>query len=223
MARISSTTLFNFTDSLDHLKDNLTRGIYCCNTYEALPKRNTGYSVPMTCFCDIPLSSIKEHFEWYGRYGIGIKRQFARSLGVKPVWYVTSGDPFVKELVQKQILSEYEKRHLLPYLKKFMGNQHFTNNTIKRKKFYDEREWRFIPDGVSAEPLFKSNDHTHLIEPYCKQRMKIDPDAVEYVIIKDESEYSDMFKLFKQIAPRTVASEIWASKLLNSRQIEKDF
>lgn len=34
MARISSSTLFNFTDSIDHLVDNLKNGFYCHNTYE---------------------------------------------------------------------------------------------------------------------------------------------------------------------------------------------
>ena len=96
MARISSSTLFNFTDSIDHLVNNLKYGFYCHNTYEKLPLKNNGYRVPMACFCDIPLSLISEHFDWYGRYGIGIKRTYARQNGVKPVWYVTSESNLVK-------------------------------------------------------------------------------------------------------------------------------
>ncbi|MEQ8811092.1 MAG: abortive infection system antitoxin AbiGi family protein, partial [Imperialibacter sp.] len=69
MPRISSTTLFNFTDKLDYLIDNLKNGIYCSTIYEKLPARNCGYRVPMACFCDIPLSLISDHFQWYGRYG----------------------------------------------------------------------------------------------------------------------------------------------------------
>ena len=141
MARISSTTLFNFTDKLNYLIDNLKQGFYCHNTYEKLPLKNNGYRVPMTCFCDIPLSLIKEHFDWYGRYGIGIKRIYARAQGVEPVWYVTSESKLVRSLVKNGNLLEYEKKYILPYLKQFMGNQYFQKeNREKRKKYYDKRE-----------------------------------------------------------------------------------
>lgn len=86
MARISSQTLFNFTDTIEFLIDNLENGFYCHTTFEKLPYGKNGYRVPMACFCDIPLSLIKEHFNWYGRYGIGIKKSYGRELGVKPVW-----------------------------------------------------------------------------------------------------------------------------------------
>ena len=117
MSRISSTTLFNFTDSIDYLIDNLKNGIYCANTYEKLPIVSNGYRVPMASFCDIPLSLIKEHFDWYGRYGIGIKRIYAREKGVKPVWYITKENQFIRLLIRKNELTEYERRYLLPYLK----------------------------------------------------------------------------------------------------------
>ena len=156
MSVLSSTTLFNFTDSLDYLIDNLKQGIYCHNSYEKLPLKNNGYRVPMACFCDIPLSLIKEHFDWYGRYGIGIKRTYARTHGVKPVWYITSESKLAKDLVKNKELPEYERKHLLPYLKQFMGNQYFPKTgKPKRKKFYDEREWRYLPDDNLVEPLFK--------------------------------------------------------------------
>ena len=106
MALLSSTTLFNFTDSIDFLLNNLKEGFYCCDTFERLPLRNNGYRAPMTCFCDIPLSLINEHFDWYGRYGIGIKRTCARKLGVKPVWYVTSESNLVKSIVKSKNLDE---------------------------------------------------------------------------------------------------------------------
>jgi hypothetical protein len=120
MARISSSTLFNFTDKLEFLVSNLQKGIYCSDNYEKLPLMNNGYSVPMTCFCDIPLSLIKEHLEWYGRYGIGLKRSYARNLGVKPVWYVTSENNYVKNLTRATEISENERKNILPYLKEIL-------------------------------------------------------------------------------------------------------
>ena len=109
MSRISSSTLFNFTDNIEFLINNLQNGFHCGTHYEKLPLKNDGYRVPMACFCDIPLSLIKEHFDWYGKYGIGIKRSYARELGVKPIWYITSEDQFVKLLVKNRKLTDYEK------------------------------------------------------------------------------------------------------------------
>lgn len=78
MVRISLIILFNFIDNFDYLVSNLKDGFYCYNIYEKLFVKNNGYCVLMVCFCDIFLSLIKEYFDWYGCYGIGIKRIYVR-------------------------------------------------------------------------------------------------------------------------------------------------
>lgn len=223
MARISSTTIFNFTDRFEFLINNLTEGFYCSDTYEKLTIRNNGYRVPMTCFCDIPLSLIKEHFEWYGRYGIGIKRTYAKKLGVKPVWYVTKENHFVKSIIDKKVMNEYERKHLLPYLKQFTGFQEHKNGEKKRKKFYDEREWRFIPDNSLVEPFFGRS--RSLISPreIEQQRMKLDLNAIEYIIIDNEKEFIKIIPVLKELSNEKVSYEFLLSKIMTSKQIERDF
>jgi len=226
MSRISSNTLFNFTDTFNRLIDNLHNGIFCNNTYEELPLKNNGYKVPMACFCDIPLSLIKEHFEWYGRYGIGINRSYARELGVQPVWYITSENNLAKKLVESQKLSDYERRELLPYLKKFMGNQEFNNGIQKRKKFYDEREWRYIPKKAIVEPLFgiKKANIDNSEDKNRFDRMRLLMQAVEYIIIDKESELDKLaIELNKLSASSGVNYEWLLSKVITARRIENDF
>lgn len=226
MARISSSTLFNFTDSIDHLVDNLKNGFYCHNTYEKLPLKNNGYRVPMACFCDIPLSLISEHFDWYGRYGIGIKRTYARQNGVKPVWYVTSESNLVRNLVKNTDLSEYERKHLVPYLKQFIGNQQYKDGKEKRKKFYDEREWRYIPDNSLVELYFGTKAQREKTE--AKQngdRMKLDLNEVEYIIIEKETDVDRMIKELRTIANKDekLKFESLIAKIMTAKQIERDF
>lgn len=226
MARISSSTLFNFTDSIDHLVDNLKNGFYCHNTYEKLPLKNNGYRVPMVCFCDIPLSLISEHFDWYGRYGIGIKRTYARQNGVKPVWYVTSESNLVRNLVKNTDLSEYERKHLVPYLKQFIGNQQYKDGKEKRKKFYDEREWRYIPDNSLVELYFGIKAQREKTE--AKQngdRMKLDLNEVEYIIIEKETDFDRMIKELRTIANKDekLKFESLIAKIMTAKQIERDF
>ncbi|MFD2034009.1 abortive infection system antitoxin AbiGi family protein [Belliella marina] len=226
MARISSSTLFNFTDSIDYLVNNLKDGFYCHNTYEKLPLRNNGYRVPMACFCDIPLSLIKEHFDWYGRYGIGIKRTYARKQGVKPVWYVTSESNLVRNLVKQESLSEYERKHLLPYLKQFLGNQAYQSGKEKRKKFYDEREWRYIPDNSLVEFFFglkaQREKRTAMQNG---ERMKLDLNQVEYIIIEKESDFDKMINEIRKITNgnKELKFENLIAKIMTAKQIERDF
>ena len=225
MTRISSTTLFNFTDSIDFLISNLKEGFYCSYGYEKLPLRNNGYKAPMACFCDIPLSLIKEHFDWYGRYGIGVKRSYARENGVQPVWYVTSESNLVKSLVKKKILSDYEKKHLLPYLKQFIGSQYFEKEKKeKRKKFYDEHEWRYIPDHTLVEPFFGINKKSIPTSKIIPPRMKLDLTQVEYIIIDNETEFNKLILELKSISTsKKVSYETLVSKIITSKQIERDF
>ena len=98
---LSSTTLFNFTDTFDHLVSNLKNGFYCGEIYEKLPIKNivSGYRVPMVRFCDIPLGQINEHLEWYGNFSIGIKRDYAREVhGINPVWYLHPDNLILRKL-----------------------------------------------------------------------------------------------------------------------------
>jgi hypothetical protein len=226
MARISSSTLFNFTDSIEYLINNLKDGFYCHNTYEKLPLRNNGYRVPMACFCDIPLSLIKVHFDWYGRYGIGLKRTYARQQGVKPVWYVTSESNLVRNLVKQDALSEYERKHLLPYLKQFLGNQSYKGGSDKRKKFYDEREWRYIPDSSLVEVYFGTKAQREKKKATQNgERMKLDLNQVEYIIIEKESDFDRMIVELRKIAneDRELKFENLIAKIITARQIERDF
>jgi len=223
MTTISSTTLFNFTDKLEYLIDNLENGFYCANTYESLPTGANGYVAPMVCFCDIPLSLIKEHFNWYGRYGIGIKRAYARSLGVNPVWYVTSENRLVTNLIKTKELPDYERKYLLPYLKKFLGYQKYKDNTYKRKKLYDEHEWRFIYDPNLVESLI-GQLVIHNTENESDMRMPLDLNEIEYIIIKNETEFDKMLEKLEQLSKtKGIRYETLISKLITAKQIERDF
>ncbi|MDR2914547.1 MAG: hypothetical protein LBV74_06920 [Tannerella sp.] len=225
MARISSETLFNFTDSIDYLIDNLTEGIYCHNTEEKLPFGKNKYRAPMACFCDIPLSLIKEHFDWYGRYGIGLKRSYARELGVKPVWYVTSENPMVRNLVKQKSHTENELRNLIPYLKQFIGYQRYSlEGRDKRKKFYDEREWRYIAAPGQVEIFFGQKAIRSMSQAIQKnERMKLDLNAIEYIIIDKSADVKTLLPVLKKIATTTVSFETLVSKIITATQIERDF
>jgi hypothetical protein len=224
MSRISSNNLFNFTDNINYLISNLQNGIYCSINYERLPLTNNGYKAPMCCFCDIPLSLIHEHFKWYGRYGIGIKRNYARELGVKPVWYITSENNFIKNISKDKKISEYQRKYVIPYLKQFIGHQLNQKGKNVRKKFYDEREWRYISDTKLVEPLFGKQLTDKQKQPMsANKRMKIDLTAVEYIFVDNENEVERIIKELKIISIGKIKYEYLISKILTAKKIETDF
>ena len=145
---ISSNTLFNFMMKYDFLVQALENGLWPRYSIEA-HWNGKHFAIPMLCFCDIPLSHIKKHLSEYGEYGIGVTKEFAQKQNITPVQYIASGTTMMNKI--NNFIKTFEKpsecknidykEYLLYYIKKVNGK----NCKNKNQKFYDEREWRYIP------------------------------------------------------------------------------
>jgi hypothetical protein len=93
----------------------------------------------------------------------------------------------------------------------------------KRKKFYDEREWRYIPGNLLAEPFFGTNRKSIPPSNNEQHRMKLDLSAIEYIIIDNEMEFDKMIPILKKLSNGKVSYELLLSKIMTSKQIERDF
>ena len=87
---ISANTLFHFTRDYDKLINILKTHIKVrlCNEKCLFGGKDDRWSIPIACFCDIPLSNILDHTEKYGNYAIGIKKSWAIKKKITPVLYV---------------------------------------------------------------------------------------------------------------------------------------
>jgi hypothetical protein len=230
---LSSTTLFNFTDTFERLVGNIEKGIYCGDIYEKLPKFGspTGYIVPMVCFCDIPLGIIKEHLDWYGNYALGIKREYARQYKVNPVWYIHKDNPVILKMFKSKDKKELSESPLLPFLKQFLGYQKDLEGNERPKKFYDEREWRYIPQDELYQAKLLVNTPYNEGEKLAQDkkdkretRMNIELDRIEYIIINKEEEKEKLYPILKKLATeRKVSYEKLVSSIITCNQIRKDF
>ncbi len=52
----------------------------------------------MVCFCDIPLSRISDHVNFYGQYGLGMTREWATANGLNPILYLAGENSIMAEL-----------------------------------------------------------------------------------------------------------------------------
>jgi len=105
-----------------------------------------------------------------------------------------------------------------------MGNQPYHGDIEKRKKFYDEREWRFIPDNSPVETFFRVKaDEIKHSKKKSVHRMTLDLSMVEYIIIEKEREIESLLKELEKISKNKIQFNILLTKILTARQIEHDF
>jgi hypothetical protein len=159
--------------------------------------------IPMACFCDIPHSRIDNHAgdeEDYGPYAVVFQKEWGRQRGVNPVSYVVSEsdsesgsksdfavafqnfealtDSIDKEDECWQIRSVFRK--LLQFLKPYE----------EEKRYYDEREWRYIPKGAPTlypKSKFESQHICQLHSTLCATF-----DDIECLIVKENSEIEEV-------------------------------
>jgi len=64
---------------------------------------NDEFAIPMICFCDIPLNLVANHINIYGKYSIGLTKEWGVKQGICPVLYVPeSGESMY--LIESMIL-----------------------------------------------------------------------------------------------------------------------
>lgn len=87
---ISANTLFHFTSNRQSLLNILSNGFYSrysLENFESLIDDTAEIVFPMVCFCDIPLSQVKRHTNTYGKYAIGLTKQWGMENKINPVIY----------------------------------------------------------------------------------------------------------------------------------------
>jgi len=174
MPKVSANTLFHFThrENLVSILENNFWPKYCHEFVYTPGGIMTKMAFPMTCFCDLPLSQIGDHIERYGRYGIGLKKEWGLLNNLNPVIYLQKESKLLSKIDSLllnnwegvkalQIQSLKDDRDHLIYLwmfcKPYEGRQE-RNCKIEDISFYDEREWRHVPD-ISR----RNQDELHLV------------------------------------------------------------
>lgn len=118
--------------------------------------------IPMVCFCDIPKRARFKHMEHYGSYGIGLKKSWAISNYISPIHYIPIDSK--THIISNQMMSHLNIAQNLTQsgdtaldlkvsniFECFIDYVKFTKqyqDPISKRKFYDEREWRYVPNHV---------------------------------------------------------------------------
>lgn len=196
MNPINASSLLHFTKKKAALKSILKNGFrfsYCYEEYNKAIVFNNGQkehasffvgengtkrgvAIPMICFCDIPLIRTQEHAKCYGKYIIGIDKNYAETLynTLNPVLYLFSSRmnqslcdiSISKNNFESKRACNYKQsvNHLIAFSKRYRG---FDLYRKKETCFYDEREWRIvIPDDCDDDVSWLWNIEFNSIDKY---------------------------------------------------------
>lgn len=136
---ISSNTLFHFTNKKNYLLSILKNGLYVrysLENYQNLINNKAEIVFPMTCFCDIPLSHVKNHTKTYGRYAIGLTKDWGMRNKVSPVIYAYPNSETTQTL--NYVFDNIES--FFDINKEELKNIKLSKNTAKIFEHYDNRE-----------------------------------------------------------------------------------
>jgi len=236
---ISTNSIIHYTNSLETLKLILEQGFKIKYCYEKL-QLGVGFSNtahPMISFCDIPLSNAKQHFNAYGKYGIGLTKDWAFKNKINPVLYIdrhSSIAEVIHELIKSKEQVEQIQR-LKSCTKNYAGKVERENISEEEYRFYDEREWRFIPTKEDKEfakcrsaisipkNSYDINKHKYN-EQVSSYRIKFEPDDISYIIVKSTSEITEIITFLRSKYKCTGNQlDILFSKVCSTEQIEADY
>ncbi|MCG6211981.1 abortive infection system antitoxin AbiGi family protein, partial [Vibrio furnissii] len=94
--------LFHFTrekESLFNILNSTFRVSYAREKIEGVDTVRE-FAVPMVSFCDLKLPELKVHMGKYGKYGIGLTKEWANRNGLNSVMYINKHCPFTDNFNQ---------------------------------------------------------------------------------------------------------------------------
>ena len=99
--RLYPNILFHFTDK-NALFNILEDSFKVSYARERIKGQNAvrEFAVPMVSFCDLRLSELKDHIEKYGKFGIGLTKEWAFRNGLNPVMYINETSHFTDNFIK---------------------------------------------------------------------------------------------------------------------------
>ncbi|QNR24278.1 abortive infection system antitoxin AbiGi family protein [Croceimicrobium hydrocarbonivorans] len=255
---ISTNSIIHYTNTFNKLRSIIsTQGFrisYCREKVNTRGGQNYSFGIPMVSFCDIPITDYKKNFYYkkgeklgyYGDYGIGLHKNWASSNGLNPVIYIDynsfAGTGLRKSLDYFNDLdrsrSEYKSFELNELIqialhaKNYQGELIINDKLIeKRYKFYDEREWRYVPKSkeIKNYPLLVNisdydTNKDNLNEIISDCYLKFNLDDISYIILNTTQELDNIVDLLhEKTAGNDFLFKKIVTKLFTNEQIMSDF
>ncbi|HCG7131688.1 TPA: hypothetical protein NJ327_004495 [Vibrio parahaemolyticus] len=245
--------LFHFTrekESLFNILNSTFRVSYAREKIEGVDTVRE-FAVPMVSFCDLKLPELKVHMGKYGKYGIGLTKEWANRNGLNPVMYINKHCPFTDNFNQS-LQGVYQRLNRLTdedhfkgvsqsnmkifdayrYIKNYEGKLEREDIVIENFRFADEREWRYIPpiteQGIPPFVAKSKIDTTSKKQKYNELAhqcsLNFQPNDIKYLIVNSDEEINELIDHLRH-AKRHFEQPIierLSSRILTAEQIYSD-
>lgn len=232
MIKPKSNNLFHFTKNLNYLQNILLNGLFprfCLEDVEWFDL-SEHIAYPMVCFCDIPLSRISEHTDFYGNYGIGLSKNWGLKNRLNPVIYSNADGVapvlvhYLSEPVSKGETDEEKERREQEFFKLFklikpLSGKMYVGGSLIEKDFYQESEWRYTPELKNEVVVFKDkfdDDRHNLNKKVEKFKLDFSPSDIKYIFVEKDSEIPSLVDFINNNLGKYPLNDL---KILNSRII----
>lgn len=252
---LSTNSIMHYTKNFKNLCGILESGFsvkYCKEEFLFGEETHLRFAYPMVCFCDIPLSNVKNHLKSYGHYGIGLTKEWATQKKLNPVLYLENYSSLTTSILGQaqriaknksdissnqdvDIIDNVWLQDLLTlssFMKNYEGNL-IRNKVITNYRFYDEREWRYVPtsnelcDNLRAINI---NDYIKYKNEYNQKvgQIKLNFDNtkdITYIIVRNEKDIHRFIKFITSKFKKKLTEfdiEILMTKILTTKQITND-
>lgn len=244
--------LFHFTnkESLYNILNETFKVSYSLEKITGT-KNSVEFGAPMVSFCDLKLSELKSHMNKYGKYGIGLTKEWAYKYGLNPVFYVNGNSPLVESFLEgvNNLYSEIKKTgndaqyfpllesynstlNMYRFMKNYEGDlKRRGKKVIKNFRFADEREWRYVPNSsdllypFAPKDNFSNTKKKNLLNAQVSHiKLAFQAEDIKYLIIERDEEISDLImhlELAKAHYDENTRRRL-ASIILTSEQIHND-
>ncbi|SFF11416.1 Putative abortive phage resistance protein AbiGi, antitoxin [Chitinophaga sp. CF118] len=256
----STNCILHYASKVNYLYNILERGFYpsYCKENIIAGKATKQFAVPMVSFCDIPLSQVKDHMRKYGHYAIGLNIEWAKKNGLNPVQYLEKDSPLTtgvlhlldfvhapwnKLLNNKDFLKFYDGPYqgalsVLRSIKNYTGPLTRNGKNLGEYKFYDEREWRYLPnidhtdtkidyDDFYVETEFKKLAKKHPQKPhFTDYNLPFNSTDIKYLIVSKPNNIPPLIKFLKKqthLYENEKQFLILLTKIMTADQIKEDF
>ena len=190
--------------------------------------------IAMVCFCDIPFKLSKNHRIRYGNSAIVLSEEWKIKNGLNPIMYIQKDSRLANIFANLAnipdnfltLINDYQKDlripstlsgitenllHLTYFLKQVENKKEIRINyegktrTFEKRKFYDEREWRYIPFEAKLNNElslriwdFDIQDNLDAANKRLeKYKLDFTLDDIKYLVVEKDSERNELLKLLK--------------------------
>ena len=260
--QISSDSLYHFTDNIEIIKSILVdrfRGSYCKEVLNYKGEVNVFY-IPMISFCDIPLKTYSNLGAIYGKFGIAMTKPWAIKQKLNPVLYIDKNSRLLENFVEalkgssttvniaSKILDTNQNKKGAEITKNLTKSveyltyslyhtKHFQDNLPKldnkEYRFYDEREWRYIPEFQCAVCELKKTEEEYLVwrgqsenKPLLEEvQLEYEYCDIEHIVVEKKENIEEIIELIKSIDEQKLKGyqrELLYAKIICFENIERD-